>query len=60
MNGHKDGTVPGQICGSDPEIFCFEAPRLVGIDEHHNLEVQSWDCRRSLRLDRLSEPSTAA
>ena len=26
--------------------LCFGAPRLVRIDEHHNLEVQSWDCRR--------------
>ena len=26
----------------------FGAPSLVWIDEHHNLEVQSWDCRRSL------------
>ena len=31
--------------------LCFGAPSLVLIDVHHNLEVQSWDCRRSLGLD---------
>ena len=28
--------------------LCVGASSLVRIDEHHNLEVQSWDCRRSL------------
>ena len=38
----------------------FRTPRLVRIDEHHNLEVQSWDCRRSLGLESPSEPSPSA
>ena len=33
------------------QSFCFGAPRLVGIDEHHNLEVQSRDLRRPLGVD---------
>ena len=40
--------------------LCFGVPRLVQIDEHHSLQVQSWDCRRSLGLDSLSEPSPSA
>ena len=35
----------------------FGAPSLVLIDVHHNLEVQSWDCRRSLGLDGPFQPS---
>ena len=29
------------VIGSYPKISVFGAPRLVQIDEHHNLEVQS-------------------
>ena len=38
-----------------PKDLCFGAPRLVWIDEHPSLEVQSWDCRRSLGLGSSSE-----
>ena len=40
--------------------LCFGAPRLVRIDEYLNLEVLSWDCRRSLGLDNPFEQSRSA
>ena len=36
--------------------LCVGASSLVRIDEHHNLEVHSWDCRRSLGLIALFSP----
>ena len=59
-NGHKNGKVPKTDLLVVSKDLCFGAPRLVQIDEPHNLEVQSWDPWRPLSLDSPSEPSQSA
>ena len=40
--------------------LCFGAQRIFRVDENHNLEVPSRDCRRFLGVDGPSEPPPSA
>ena len=57
---HENGKVPKQDLLVVSKDLCFGAPGPVRIDEPHNLEVQSGDCRCPLGVNRTFEQPLSA